>query len=510
MCYYPTHSGYFVCIYITQLREMCIYITRSGPKPHLRMSEKHNLIVRVGKSTEFRPFRWGKSTISGKRTMHYALTGHSDGVNAQFQVEKTIDYAPAGHPDRVKAQFQTTQEPSPTRCGPRAPTRARNMQIPPAETCQARPDASPTNHDALPTPRPHHTPNTPPLAFDHTCPPRHAPKPNPSIVHVMRRFAALEQKLASAESARLCIHPDNESLRRSLRARMLEGEVVEPYRGLYARRQWWMSHDYTERCRIVLRTLSKNHPTWIFTHASAAVMHGLDGIGRRLQTIEVATSSKSHIRSTPSCRRRAATDIKAVKLDGVRVTSLERTVFDCARHYSFPEGLAVADAALRHGTTTLPKLMQAATAFRGYGKAQFDQALHYATGKTDNGGESFAYGVMIELGFALPQLQQTVTNPTDPTRKYRVDFLWTSAQGKIIVGELDGKVKYADDHMLHNGDLRQTLLNEKYREDQLRLIVDKVVRFSFADVIAREPLWQKLRRAEVPLAACDWRREQHT
>ena len=61
----------------------------------------------------------------------------------------------------------------------------------------------------------------------------------------------------------------------------------------------------------------------------------------------------------------------------------------------------------------------------------------FANGLSENGGESFARGTMIDLGFMVPELQHEFVAPNSGV-KYRCDFLWQLPGGGLIVGELDG------------------------------------------------------------------------
>ena len=117
---------------------------------------------------------------------------------------------------------------------------------------------------------------------------------------------------------------------------------------------------------------------------------------------------------------------------------------------------------------------------------------------SENGGESLARGTMIEAGFSIPQLQIPFTDPTTGER-FRVDFLWRADDGRIIVGEFDGTAKYVDPEMTGRKSIQETVQTERNREQALRRAgVTEVVRFTFDDVLQRNPLIAKLRRAGVP------------
>ncbi len=144
----------------------------------------------------------------------------------------------------------------------------------------------------------------------------------------------------------------------------------------------------------------------------------------------------------------------------------------------------------------------------------------FANGLSENGGESFARGTMIDLGFMVPELQHEFV-VSNTGYKYRCDFLWQLPGGGLIVGELDGYGKYfvdssnaahvnidfnssADNQMLRNS-YNQAAINrniDRQAERESRLMrecgVSKIVRFNFADVVGIKNLERKLVEAGVP------------
>ncbi|MFU0574287.1 AMP-dependent synthetase [Gardnerella vaginalis] len=144
----------------------------------------------------------------------------------------------------------------------------------------------------------------------------------------------------------------------------------------------------------------------------------------------------------------------------------------------------------------------------------------FKNGLSENGGESFARGTMIDLGFMVPELQHEFVAPNSRV-KYRCDFLWRVSGGGLIVGELDGYDKYfvdstnsthaninfnssSDTQMLRNS-YNQTAINrniDRQAERESVLFrecgVSKIVRFNFADVVGVKNLERKLVEAGVP------------
>lgn len=104
----------------------------------------------------------------------------------------------------------------------------------------------------------------------------------------------------------------------------------------------------------------------------------------------------------------------------------------------------------------------------------------------------------IENGFAVPQLQVSFADSLTG-KQFRVDFLWRTTDGRIIVGELDGTAKYVDPKMTDRRSIQETVQAEREREQALfRAGVTEIVRLTFDDAVQQKPLIAKLRRAGVP------------
>ncbi|QNE22809.1 DUF559 domain-containing protein [Kribbella qitaiheensis] len=80
-----------------------------------------------------------------------------------------------------------------------------------------------------------------------------------------------------------------------------------------------------------------------------------------------------------------------------RLTSLLRTVLDCARTLPFGQALAVADAALA-GQLTRPLLISATTAMRGPGSKKARQVAAVATGASGSFLESMLRALVVQAG----------------------------------------------------------------------------------------------------------------
>ena len=90
---------------------------------------------------------------------------------------------------------------------------------------------------------------------------------------------------------------------------------------------------------------------------------------------------------------------------------------------------------------------------------------------------------MIELGFAVPELQVEVARPLEPNRTFRIDFCWTLQDGSRVFGEFDGNAKYEDPRLLKGRSAARVLADEQHRESQLTLLGTPMLRLCYRDII---------------------------
>ncbi len=160
--------------------------------------------------------------------------------------------------------------------------------------------------------------------------------------------ARAEALLDEAEGSRRACMPASRADREKMRRLRATGTVISPARGMYARLGTWQGLGWRDQALWLMRALSLKHPSWVFCEASAAIVHGLSVSVREGQRLHVATPPRRPAQSTSLvCRHRIPARHNNQRIDGVTVTSLERTAFDCLRRMRLPEGLALADSTLR-------------------------------------------------------------------------------------------------------------------------------------------------------------------
>ncbi|MET7281085.1 type IV toxin-antitoxin system AbiEi family antitoxin domain-containing protein [Kribbella sp. NPDC005582] len=163
--------------------------------------------------------------------------------------------------------------------------------------------------------------------------------------------------------------------RRALARAVRSGDVVRLTRGVYGHPQ--LSAD---------RSTALAH-AGVLSHTSAALAWRLPLLGPPPKP-HVTLPTHRKARPGPAAVLHWA-DLPAIDLRR-GLTSLERTVVDCARILPFGEGLAVADAALATGRLTAEELRAAALRSRGRGRANAVRVAAMA----DPRSESFLESVL--------------------------------------------------------------------------------------------------------------------
>ena len=306
----------------------------------------------------------------------------------------------------------------------------------------------------------------------------------------------IERALRSAEAREMFFHASDQATRHQLDRRTIKPDsgkhaavtagpaVVKIRCGLYARAAYWDVLTKTQRYIHLLRSLQDQHPEWVFCMQSAAAAHGLPVPHAHMNRVHLATYSGTHgVREDVARHRITMREVTIAS--NLRVTPLLRTGFDCARVFDFGHGLAICDALLRRLGWSPKQLVSAFQSIPGRHRLR-QQALYaasHANALSESTGESMARAAMIELGFAVPELQVEVARPLEPNRTYRIDFCWTLQDGSRVFGEFDGNVKYEDPRLLKGRSAARVLASEQHRESQLMLLGAPMLRLCYRDIM---------------------------
>lgn len=268
------------------------------------------------------------------------------------------------------------------------------------------------------------------------------------------------------------------------------GELDRLVSGIYVKRELMSSLDARGKHRLAtIATLRVNSADAVASHVSAAVLHGLDMWDADLERVHLTipgghgrTNAGLHVHST-SLPGRFVTSA-----DEVPLTTLDRTVSDCARIMDFDHAVVLGDSALRSKKVSMDNLraaLEASARLGGIGAAR--RAIASMSALSESPGESLSRVRMKEFGIPEPVLQQVLT--VKGRFLARVDFYWKRWR---IVGEFDGMGKYDD---------RGVVTKEKVREDEIRDRGMEVIRWEWKDLWyfgrVRDKFDRARRRAEM-------------
>ncbi|MFB8230448.1 hypothetical protein [Cellulosimicrobium sp. NPDC055967] len=225
-----------------------------------------------------------------------------------------------------------------------------------------------------------------------------------------------------------------------------------------------------------------------FSHSTAAVLHGL-WTWRLEDEVHVTQLGNPSVRRTDSGFRRhwtALPESDRCELDGLPITSLERTIVDCARSLSPTAGVVVADSGLRAGADVqkVTAVLDAAAGGRGVQRAR--RVLAEADPRSESPGESVVRWLVVDAGLPHPEPNLAVTTWRGT---YRLDVAWATYR---VAVEFDGAVKYSGGEY---GDPRDRLLAEKTRHDALTEAGWFVLRVTWNDLAEPDVLVRRIRAA---------------
>ncbi len=294
---------------------------------------------------------------------------------------------------------------------------------------------------------------------------------------------------------------------RSLRRDVERGILVRLRRGAFVSRTVWDAAD--SRGRHVLRAraaLADVRRPAALAGVSAAAVWGMPIEKAWPTEVTILDEWRGGGRSEPGVRKTASgfrtASIQVV--DGIPVTSIERTAIDIARTHSFARAIGSLDWVLwrkRQGALEKIALVDELSRLNPrFGIRHLQRCIAFSTSLSDSFGESTARAVIHLLGFEPPELQVEFF---DAQGKIEPDFFWRSIRR---VAEFDGKAKYTRDEFTR-GNPGEVVWREKKREDRLRAMEVGVTRILTEHVEAPVRLERMLLLAGVPRggAMTSWR-----
>lgn len=259
---------------------------------------------------------------------------------------------------------------------------------------------------------------------------------------------------------------------RDIRSLVRGGGVRRIAHGVYAGVDEESSNVEADYVRLI-RATARRAGDPVLSHLSAAALLGLPVVNTVPDCVHVTGSRPTGgQRRGVMFRHNCRTPLATIVVDGLRCTTVARTLVDVGRSEDRGTALVVMDAALHRSLVVREELVDelaVCARLRGIGAAR--RAVSRADGRSESPGETLTRLLLHEIGFPAPELQVTAT---DAAGRFlgRIDLAYPSI-GVLI--EFDGLMKYGVD-------ARSALIAEKRREDALRAAGFVVVRLTWRDL----------------------------
>ncbi|MBY6683182.1 type IV toxin-antitoxin system AbiEi family antitoxin domain-containing protein [Rhodococcus sp. BP-316] len=297
------------------------------------------------------------------------------------------------------------------------------------------------------------------------------------MARIITRSQALTDGFTDSELRRLC----------------RDGTLTRLRRGAYAGAPDIENLTDTDRHLLVVRaTMARaTAPDTVSSHASAALLHGIT-----LWDVPLGTVHLTRNRRTGGRRGQLRTvhaspydPDEVTEVEGLRVTTVARTIADLACSLPFEQAVCAADDAARRlgvlGTEVAAVLARRPTR---NGHARALRVARFMNAGAESVGESRSRVLLHESGFVV-EVQRMVHCAN---RSHRVDFFLPESN---VVGEFDGRVKYG--RLVPTGDTPADVLwREKLREDEIRDTGYEMARWTWGDLEFPESIIGRIRRAK--------------
>lgn len=269
-------------------------------------------------------------------------------------------------------------------------------------------------------------------------------------------------------------------------------QIIRLRKGAFVRGDYWSSlmPSGKDNLRLVAHMATVQGKP-VYSYFSAARFHGLyvwKG-GPRIHVTSRTSKSGTNTAPDTFCHHELLGPAELVQKRltsgrAIKLTTLERTIVDCARTASFETAVILGDSALRKGAnlSTLWDMVNAIPGKRGVRKAR--RVLQALDALSESVGETRTRLVIAQMDIEQPKSQCEIV--VDGFL-YRPDFVWEKQR---LIVEFDGDTKYFD-----YKPVPEVLLAERKRERRLMEAGWRFVRFEWKDLENPEAMKRRIRTA---------------
>lgn len=257
------------------------------------------------------------------------------------------------------------------------------------------------------------------------------------------------------------------------------GLLVPVRRGVYTTHELWESWDKyaarpTARIRAAHLTLQIPH---VFSHDSAAIVQEVRLLRPQDSAVHVTREDMRGTRSRFGIEHHGAVmhESRVVRVSGLDVLDIPRTVADLAREHGYLAGLVAADGVL-HGGMPRSELRAAADEMVGW---PFSITVRAVVEDADQGAESVGETLMRDLVVGVLGEEAETQFPVRTRRGVR----WCDLRVGRQLFEFDGRIKYQDpeDGGVADRELEQILWQERRRQGDVTDEGFGMTRLTYAD-----------------------------
>ncbi len=275
-----------------------------------------------------------------------------------------------------------------------------------------------------------------------------------------------------------------------IRSRIKQGSLRRLRRNVYAVAETVSPEEHHRR--LILASLGNVADSNVVSHISGGILHNLPVPRKHLRHVTMTRVTPGHGEHSDRMivRHTALAEDEVTLIDGMRVTTLARTVFDLARSLPFEWGVMACDAGYRQGleATHLQLSTRRHPRLRGAPRAR--RVAEFGDARSESAAESLSRVQIFRAGLPQPNLQRELFD-ADGVFVARPDFLWPEHR---LVGEVDGRTKYGA-LLKHGQDPIDAVMAEKRREESIRQLGYWVVRWDWDLAWRPDDLSSLLRRA---------------
>lgn len=278
---------------------------------------------------------------------------------------------------------------------------------------------------------------------------------------------------------------------RGIKALVDSGHIHRLRYGCYVRASQWETLGPRQRAlqRIAAHahgTLTTSAGAFTYSHLSAARLHGLFlyGVNDKVHLLHSVRPSPDRWGKDVQAHTERISEDQVTTVRGLRATTLERTVSDCARMLTYPKALVIVDHGLRLGAkrTQIEELAAASTGKRGVRTLR--KALENSDVRSESAGETLTRELMQRLRIKMPEPQFKVRTRLG---QHRMDFAWEEEK---LALEFDGRTKYFD-----YKPTEEVIFQERRREKALMEDGWRFIRIEWKDLFQERAFKERILRA---------------